>query len=109
MARENVDALVRLVLRAQQVGVYVTPAFGPSGRLIHAVTRRNAVWQRLVHSGHDGRYGGISQVLCESPLEPANLRFIKLIGGCAIEVIKSHTAVDPMKIGFKFAVIGIAP
>ena len=31
VARENVDALVRVILRTEQVGIHVTPAFGAVG------------------------------------------------------------------------------
>src|SRR6202790_4014287 len=109
VARENVDALVRVILPTEQVGIHVTPAFGAVGRFVHAMTRGNTFGQRLVHSSHDGRYSWISQVFCESFLEPAYLRFIKLIGGCAIEVVKGHPTIDPMEIGLQFAVTRVVP
>src|SRR5258706_14859774 len=109
MARKNVDALVRFVLRAQQVGIHVAPAFSARGRFIHTVTRGNAFWQRLVHSGHDGRYRRISQGLRESLLEPANLRFIKLIGGWAFSKKKKQTPLDPQEKRRQISVMSVGP
>src|SRR5580704_11958783 len=54
VAGEDVDALVRILVGLQQVGIDAVAALDAGGELVHGVIFRNAIRKGFVHSDHDG-------------------------------------------------------
>ena len=107
MACEHVNVLVRLVPRAQQIGINTPPAFGPRRRFVHAVSGGNAFRKRLVHSSHNRLNGRIGQVLGQVCAQTRQLSVVKLLGRGIVQEVERDAAIDPMEVSFHAVIVGI--
>ena len=104
VAGENVDALVRGVVRVPQCCIGFASAFVAERGLAHAVHAAEAAGQRFVHSDDDGADLWRCFIAREHGVEPFHLIGIELIGGGVVERNEIDIALHPVIVGAQLVI-----